>query len=193
MSPPPPSIPSNARDIRAGIAKFVDNGLCGVLWTSHNMYEVQAVCDRVLFLSHGRIVLEGDPKTLPEEHGAATSRRPVRQRRARGAATGAADERLAHRRDRVADVLSLSRQPAAHLSHLHLCRDRYLGLGFSHPLPQFRFACGLQFRAGAARRGAAVGFPDPRHAATDDDVVRGRVDAKFPQFLRLSACARPNI
>jgi len=64
--------PSSARDIRAGIAKFVDSGQCGVLWTSHNMYEVQAVCDRVLFLSHGRIVLEGDPKTLPTEHGAAT-------------------------------------------------------------------------------------------------------------------------
>src|SRR5271165_1894091 len=64
--------PSNARQIRAGIAKFVDSGHCGVLWTSHNMYEVQAVCDRVLFLSHGRIVLEGDPKTLPEEHGAAS-------------------------------------------------------------------------------------------------------------------------
>jgi len=64
--------PSNARDIRAGIAKFVDNGHCGVLWTSHNMVEVEAVCDRVLFLSHGRIVLEGDPKTLPESHGAAS-------------------------------------------------------------------------------------------------------------------------
>src|SRR5574337_2087171 len=64
--------PSNARDVRAGIAKFVDSGHCGVLWTSHNMYEVQAVCDRVLFLSHGRIVLEGDPKTLPEMHGAET-------------------------------------------------------------------------------------------------------------------------
>jgi ABC-2 type transport system ATP-binding protein len=64
--------PSNARDIRAGIAKFVDSGLCGVLWTSHNMVEVEAVCDRVLFLSHGRIVLEGDPKTLPEQHGAAS-------------------------------------------------------------------------------------------------------------------------
>jgi ABC-2 type transport system ATP-binding protein len=23
----------------------------------------------VLFLSHGRILLEGDPKTLPKEHG----------------------------------------------------------------------------------------------------------------------------
>jgi ABC-2 type transport system ATP-binding protein len=62
--------PSNARDIRAGISKFVDSGHCGVLWTSHNMVEVETVCDRVLFLSQGRIVLEGDPKTLPNEHGA---------------------------------------------------------------------------------------------------------------------------
>jgi ABC-2 type transport system ATP-binding protein len=62
--------PSAARDIRAGIADFVESGHCGVLWTSHNMVEVEAVCDRVLFLSHGRIVLEGDPKTLPSQHGA---------------------------------------------------------------------------------------------------------------------------
>ena len=64
--------PSNARDIRAGIAKFVDSGHCGVLWTSHNMLEVETVCDRVLFISHGRIVLEGDPKALPQLHGAAS-------------------------------------------------------------------------------------------------------------------------
>jgi ABC-2 type transport system ATP-binding protein len=64
--------PSSARDIRAGISAFVDSGHCGVLWTSHNMYEVQAVCDRVLFLSRGKILLEGDPKTLPAEHGAAS-------------------------------------------------------------------------------------------------------------------------
>ncbi|HEY1750716.1 MAG TPA: ABC transporter ATP-binding protein [Caulobacteraceae bacterium] len=64
--------PSTARDIRAGIAGFVEAGQCGVLWTSHNMYEVEAVCDRVLFLSRGRIVLEGDPKALPRQHGAAS-------------------------------------------------------------------------------------------------------------------------
>ena len=33
------------------------------------MYEVEEMCDRVLFLSHGKILLEGDPKTLPLEHG----------------------------------------------------------------------------------------------------------------------------
>jgi ABC-2 type transport system ATP-binding protein len=64
--------PATARDIRAKIRAFATQGLCGVLWTSHNMVEVQEVCDRVLFLSHGKILLEGNPKTLPQEHGKAT-------------------------------------------------------------------------------------------------------------------------
>ena len=64
--------PSTARDIRAGISTLVDAGDCGVLWTSHNMYEVEAVCDRVLFVSRGKILLEGDPKQLPHQHGAAS-------------------------------------------------------------------------------------------------------------------------
>jgi ABC-2 type transport system ATP-binding protein len=64
--------PSSARDIRALISAVVDSGHSGVLWTSHNMYEVEAVCDRVLFLSRGKILLEGDPKALPREHGAAS-------------------------------------------------------------------------------------------------------------------------
>jgi ABC-2 type transport system ATP-binding protein len=51
---------------------FAAGGDVGVLWTSHNMYEVEEVCDRVLFLSKGRILLEGDPKTLPGEHGRGT-------------------------------------------------------------------------------------------------------------------------
>ncbi len=61
--------PATARDIRTRIREFATRGTGGVLWTSHNMYEVQDVCDRVLFLSHGKILLEGDPKTLPEEYG----------------------------------------------------------------------------------------------------------------------------
>lgn len=64
--------PATAQDIRAGIRRFAEQGRGGVLWTSHNMYEVEQVCDRVLFLSHGRILLEGDPKTLPSEHGIET-------------------------------------------------------------------------------------------------------------------------
>jgi ABC-2 type transport system ATP-binding protein len=63
--------PATARGIRGTIQAFAQENGSAVLWTSHNMYEVEEVCHRVLFLSHGRLLLEGDPKTLPREHGAA--------------------------------------------------------------------------------------------------------------------------
>lgn len=61
--------PATARDVRALIKSCTAQGTGGVLWTSHNMYEVEEVCDRVLFLSKGKILLDGDPKSLPREHG----------------------------------------------------------------------------------------------------------------------------
>ena len=64
--------PATARDIRVTIRDFVAKSGAGALWTSHNMYEVEEVCDRVLFLSHGKILLGGDPKVLPAQHGKKT-------------------------------------------------------------------------------------------------------------------------
>jgi ABC-2 type transport system ATP-binding protein len=64
--------PATARDIRVRIREFAARGTGGVLWTSHNMYEVQEVCDRVLFVSKGKILLEGNPRTLPAEYGKGT-------------------------------------------------------------------------------------------------------------------------
>ncbi|HZR08952.1 MAG TPA: ABC transporter ATP-binding protein [Myxococcales bacterium] len=64
--------PASARDVRKRIRAMVTACQAGALWTSHNMLEVQEVCDRVLFLSRGRILLDGDPRALPSEHGKAT-------------------------------------------------------------------------------------------------------------------------
>jgi len=58
--------PATAHDIRARIRELTTRLGGGVL------YEVEEVCDRVLFLSRGKILLEGDPRTLPEQHGYAT-------------------------------------------------------------------------------------------------------------------------
>jgi ABC-2 type transport system ATP-binding protein len=63
--------PSAAQIIRERIKRLASQERCGILWTSHNMQEVQAVCDRVLFLSRGRLLLEGEPNELPRQHGAA--------------------------------------------------------------------------------------------------------------------------
>ena len=62
--------PAAAQTVRQQIRELARDENCGILWTSHNMYEVEEVCDRVLFLSHGRILLEGDPRALPAQHGA---------------------------------------------------------------------------------------------------------------------------
>jgi ABC-2 type transport system ATP-binding protein len=62
--------PAAAQTVRQQIRELARKENCGILWTSHNMYEVEEVCDRVLFLSHGKILLEGDPRALPAQHGA---------------------------------------------------------------------------------------------------------------------------
>jgi ABC-2 type transport system ATP-binding protein len=64
--------PSAARGIRTQVREYVSRDKAGALWTTHNMYEVADVCDRVLFLSRGRILLDGDPRSLPTEHGKET-------------------------------------------------------------------------------------------------------------------------
>ncbi len=61
--------PSTARLIRESIKDYAVKQNAAILWTSHNMHEVEAVCDRVLFLSHGKILLEGKPSELPKKYG----------------------------------------------------------------------------------------------------------------------------
>jgi ABC-2 type transport system ATP-binding protein len=64
--------PATARDLRQQIQHFAASGTGGVLWTSHNMAEVEEVCHRVLIVANGRIVVQGDPKTLAQTHGKAS-------------------------------------------------------------------------------------------------------------------------
>lgn len=61
--------PSSADIIRTRIRDFAKEQHAGILWTSHDMREITEVCNRVLFISHGKILLEGNPKILPGQHG----------------------------------------------------------------------------------------------------------------------------
>jgi ABC-2 type transport system ATP-binding protein len=64
--------PSISQLIRERIREYMVRNQTGILWTSHNMNEIEVVCDRVMFLSHGKILLSGNPRTLPSEHGMKT-------------------------------------------------------------------------------------------------------------------------
>lgn len=61
--------PSVAKDIRALVKNYSEKKRAAVLWTSHNMHEIEQMCSRVMFLSQGRILLTGDPRRLPSDHG----------------------------------------------------------------------------------------------------------------------------
>ncbi|MBN1409084.1 MAG: ABC transporter ATP-binding protein [Calditrichaceae bacterium] len=61
--------PSGAEYMRQRIKDYAHKNEAAVLLTSHNMTEIERVCDRVLFLSKGRILLEGRPEELPKRHG----------------------------------------------------------------------------------------------------------------------------
>jgi len=60
----------NARTVREVIKAFPDADR-GVLLSSHNMLEVEFLCDRVGLLNDGEIVLEGTPDELMAEYDAA--------------------------------------------------------------------------------------------------------------------------
>ena len=60
----------NAYEIREIIKNIANSGVT-VLISSHNMFEVDIVCDRVAMINEGRIVLTGTPTDLKEEYKAA--------------------------------------------------------------------------------------------------------------------------
>jgi len=40
-----------------------------VLITSHNMVEMESLCDRILFIDHGKKLLEGTPGEIVKHYG----------------------------------------------------------------------------------------------------------------------------
>lgn len=60
-----------ARAMREVIGELKAEGRC-VLFSSHVMQEVAALCDRIVVIAHGRVVAEGTPAELVEATGSAT-------------------------------------------------------------------------------------------------------------------------
>ena len=61
--------PAIARELRAKILKLVRKAGGAILWTSHNMREIEQVSDRIIFLSRGKIVADDSPDNLKNYFG----------------------------------------------------------------------------------------------------------------------------
>ena len=74
-SRPRRSTPTSRSGCAPGLLDLCDRDGTALLMTSHDMSDVEQVCERVVFLSHGRIVADGTPETVAAD---------VRPRRPRG-------------------------------------------------------------------------------------------------------------
>jgi ABC-2 type transport system ATP-binding protein len=61
--------PFIARELRVKILRLVQAAGGAVLWTSHNMREIEEVSDRIIFLSRGQIVADDTPENLKNRFG----------------------------------------------------------------------------------------------------------------------------
>jgi ABC-2 type transport system ATP-binding protein len=58
--------PDIAEKVRAALKRIQRDRGVTMVYTSHNMREIELVCDRVIFLSHGILVAEGTPAEILE-------------------------------------------------------------------------------------------------------------------------------
>jgi ABC-2 type transport system ATP-binding protein len=56
--------PDIADKVRKVVRKVQRERDIGILYTSHNMRDIEEVCDRVIFLHKGKIVCEGTPADI---------------------------------------------------------------------------------------------------------------------------------
>jgi ABC-2 type transport system ATP-binding protein len=60
--------PETAERVRADLAEYAAGGRT-LLWTSHNLAEVETHCSRVVFINRGKPVLDGEPRELAKQAG----------------------------------------------------------------------------------------------------------------------------
>jgi ABC-2 type transport system ATP-binding protein len=61
--------PDVALQVRQGLEELCEEGRMALLITSHNMREIESLCERVIFLSAGRVVADDAPRAVAEQFG----------------------------------------------------------------------------------------------------------------------------
>jgi ABC-2 type transport system ATP-binding protein len=61
--------PDVAQRVRRGLLELCERDGTALLMTSHDMGDVEKVCERVIFLSHGHIVADGRPEEIAATYG----------------------------------------------------------------------------------------------------------------------------
>jgi ABC-2 type transport system ATP-binding protein len=64
--------PDQADKVRTALKRVQKESGMTIINTSHNMIDVEEMCDRILFIRHGKIVASGSAQEIMSEHGGET-------------------------------------------------------------------------------------------------------------------------
>ncbi len=64
--------PEMADTVRSVLVSLLQDRRMAMIYTTHNMHEIERICTRVQFLHQGRTLLEGTPQEVPGRYGCAT-------------------------------------------------------------------------------------------------------------------------
>lgn len=56
--------PDISEKVRRTLKRIQRERNMGIIYTSHNMFEVETLCDRIIFIHHGRKIIEGTAETI---------------------------------------------------------------------------------------------------------------------------------
>jgi ABC-2 type transport system ATP-binding protein len=157
--------PAGMRDMRELIRRLADDGIT-VLLSSHQLPEVQELCDRVAIVDRGRVVYEGALSDLRRQGGAGYRLRTTDDARAASVARGLA--RIAHvGSDEHGVAFEADESDVAELS----IALGAAGVGILSLAPQLATLEDLFFRLTEARDGATAAGGSGDGAALDGEAL----------------------
>ena len=168
--------PAGMRDMRVLIRRLADDGIT-VLLSSHQLPEVQELCDRVAIVDSGRVVYEGALADLRRQGGAGYRLQTTDDQRARSQSRSASRGSSTPTR---ASAGSSSRPTSSHVGELSLALGRE-GIGILALAPELATLEDLFFRlTGRGRRHAPAPAPQavrpPSSWRRDEQRLRSAAD-----------------
>jgi ABC-2 type transport system ATP-binding protein len=159
--------PAGMRDMRALIRRLADEGIT-VLLSSHQLPEVQELCDRVAIVDSGRVVYEGALTDLRRQGGVGYQLRTTDD--ARALTVAVQQDGIEHVRD--ADGAIAFESEDRHVGELSLALGR-AGIGILVLTPELATLEDLFFRLTEQDGKAATGSGEPAAGAAEPGALVG--------------------
>lgn len=157
-----------------------------ILFCSHSLYQVEALCDRVLWLEQGEVRADGAPAEVITAYDEFLRMQAARDEAPGLPETAASRAELEQRYGELPRIMGVEVRVDGKLARAHKVQSGHstveVQVAFYAPRGLPLPSVGLTFTGGDGRIVASVGSVNDRITLTQDEAGLGRATVVFPQF-----------